>query len=56
MTMLAQISAPHFVAGLIFENGVVVETAPILKYMNGWMRNRVRTYCRQKGWSAKVVV
>jgi hypothetical protein len=48
----ARIVAPHFVAGLEMTNGIVTRTAPILSYMNGWTRDRVGYYAKQKGWQA----
>lgn len=36
MRKLLRIVAPHFVAGVVLDDGRVVETAPILKYMKGW--------------------
>ncbi len=53
--MLAQITAPHFVAGIILANDYVIETAPILKYMNGWPKTKVWNYCRRKKWRIKIV-
>jgi uncharacterized protein involved in copper resistance len=48
--MLWRIVAPHFVAGLIVENGRVREAAPIL----GWTQNRswgaIKRQMRAKGW------
>jgi hypothetical protein len=58
--ILAQIKAPaprSFTAGLILQNNVVVETAPILSYMKRqkWTRDRVRNYCHENGWTIKVI-
>jgi hypothetical protein len=55
--MLAVIDAPHFYAGIVLQNDRVVEAANILKYMRvqKWTRDRVRDYCRQKGWKVSVV-
>lgn len=53
--MLAQIDAPHFVAGIVLDSDVVVEAAPIVRYMRGWTRDRVCAYCQRKGWSVKSV-
>lgn len=53
--MTAQISAPHFTAGIVLENDVVTVAAPIVKYMVGWHRNYVRHYCAQKRWEIAVV-
>lgn len=45
-----RITAPHFCAGVIFFEGRVTKTAPILSYMLGWDREKVQTYCKKKGW------
>jgi len=45
-----RIEAPHFVAGVVLEQGVVVRAAPILSYMRGWTRVRVMRYCDSKRW------
>ena len=54
---LAQIKAPHFTAGLVLLDDLVVEAAPIISYMvkNHWTRSDVRDYCRDKGWTISVV-
>jgi hypothetical protein len=54
-TLLARVEAPHFVAGIILENDTVIHTAPILRYMNGWTRTRVRRYCERKTWKIRIV-
>lgn len=48
---LAQITAPHFVAGLIFIDRKVVEAAPIIRYMEGWTADLVKQYVDKKKWS-----
>ena len=55
--MLIRITAPHFVAGLVWcsKTDRVTEAAPITHYMKGWSRQRVRDYCAGKGWSATIV-
>jgi hypothetical protein len=52
---LYQITAPHFVAGLVTEANKVTESAPILGYMAGWYIGRVRSYCERKGWTCAIV-
>lgn len=47
---LASIDAPHFVAGIVLWDDVVVEVSPIVKYMKGWSRKQVRQYCERKSW------
>lgn len=55
--ILAAIDAPHFYAGIVLQDGVVVEAAPIVKYMakKKWTRAKVRDYCREQGWTITVV-
>lgn len=48
--MFIQISSRYFCAGVVLLDGVVIATAPILKYMNGWSLNAVRCYIVRKGW------
>ena len=58
---LAQIDAPDapdrkgFHAGVVLWDDVVIEAAPIIRYMRKWTRDRVRNYCAGKGWSVTVV-
>jgi hypothetical protein len=56
--ILAQITAPQFCAGLVLVDDVVTTAAPIISYMaeQGWTRDRVRDYCRTRGWSIRIVV
>jgi len=53
--MLLQITAPHFVAGLVIEEGSVKRVAPIIKYMRGYTIEKVRKYCERKGWTLTLV-
>ena len=57
METLAIIDAPHFYAGIVLWDDRVVEGADIVKYMSKakWSRDRVREYCRKKGWRVSVV-
>ena len=52
---LAVIDAPHFYCGIVLREDKVIETAPIVRYMKGWSRDRVREYCREKQWKVSVV-
>jgi len=47
---LIQIISNYFCAGILIENGYVIETAPILKYMKGWTQEKVVRYCQLKGF------
>ena len=55
--MLIRIVAPHFVAGAILRDDVVVIAAPIIRYMavNKWSYWRVFSYCEEKRWELEVV-
>lgn len=53
--IIAQVQAPHFTAGLTLYQDVVEEAAPIINYMKGWSRDRVREYCRKKQWKVFTV-
>lgn len=53
--LLAAIDAPHFYAGIVVREDRVIEAADIVKYMRGWSRDRVREYCKRKGWKISVV-
>jgi hypothetical protein len=48
---MIRITAPHFTAGLVFQNDIVVKTAPILHYMNGWSLKQVEAHCKRKKWT-----
>lgn len=52
---LAQIKASNFTAGIVLWDNKVIEAAPIVRYMRKWSRDRVRDYCKTKGWSISVV-
>lgn len=45
-----RITAPHFCAGFEVVDGLVVRTAPILKYMQGYTLYWVMRYCLTKQW------
>lgn len=53
--ILAAIDAPHFYAGIVLRRDRVIEAADIVRYMKGWPRDRVREYCKRKGWRVSVV-
>lgn len=47
---LVVIDAPHFYAGVVFRDGMVVRSADIVKYMKGWSLEQVKSYCEKKNW------
>lgn len=53
--ILAQISAPHFCAGIVLHDSKVIKAAPIVRKMIGWSRKDVRTFCQFRGWKISVV-
>lgn len=54
MKLIASINAPHFYCGIVLIDDRVIRAAPIVKYMIGWSRNRVREYCTKKCWIIEV--
>jgi hypothetical protein len=54
--MLVQVDGGHFCCGIILEDDVVVEAAPILrKWIIGKQRDWLRSYFKRKGWKAVIV-
>jgi len=59
--MLAQIDGTSkgrpFVAGIVLWDDIVIEAAPILKFMakGKWTRQQVRSFVGQKRWKISVV-
>lgn len=51
--ILIQVTAPHFVAGVVAWNGRIQEAAPILRYMVGWDAQKFTSYTAKRGWSWK---
>lgn len=51
---LIVISAPHFVAGAVYSYGVVIRSAPILRYMTNWTVRRVIEYADRKHWMVEI--
>ena len=49
------IDAPHFYAAVVIKNGLVIKTAPILKYMYGWSQDKIFNYTQAKGWKTIIV-
>jgi hypothetical protein len=45
-----RIISDFFTCGIVVSNKVVIEAAPIVKYMVGWETERVRNYCDKRGW------
>lgn len=54
---LALIDGPNFWAGIILWDDVVIEAAPIVKFMKKkrWTRDMVREHCRRKHWTVSVI-
>lgn len=53
---LAQITTPDGkCGGLVLWDNTVVEAADVFKYMRKWSRDRVRSYCQQRGWKVSLV-
>ena len=54
---LAQITSPFFTAGFTYDAKAdrVTDAAPIIAFMRRWNAQRVRDYCRVRGWSVAIV-
>lgn len=51
------IDGGYFYAGVVLENGVVVETAPIVrKHFQGKQREFITSYCQKRRWKILVVM
>lgn len=50
-----RITAPHFCCGIVFRNQIVVEAAPIVKYMKGWNGAAVEKFLKNKKWRGEIV-
>lgn len=53
--LLVRVAAPHFVAGLIVDNGICTQAAPILRWCVGRARDHLRQAFARRGWHATVV-
>jgi hypothetical protein len=51
MNKLYQITSSYFCAGIIVNDGVIVQAAPILKWSIGHTFEYFRAYCRTKYWA-----
>lgn len=50
MTSTVLIDSGYFYCAVVVRDKVVIEAAPIVRYMKGWSSLRVRDYCKSKGW------
>lgn len=51
------IASSYFTCGVFFgPDNRVSDSAPIVKYMKGWTREAVITYCHKKRWTVSPVV
>ena len=52
-TRLHSIEGPYFCACVITDvlSNVIVKTAPILHYMQGWHLKRLKVHCKLKKWA-----
>ncbi len=52
---LWRIEAPHYCAGLVVRDGLVIRAAPILRWSTGRPWHEVRGYLAGKGFHGKVL-
>lgn len=50
-----QVTADHFCAGVVFHDGVVAITAPILKWARGKALGQFLRVCRERGYQVQLV-
>jgi hypothetical protein len=51
--MMMIIDTPYFYAAVVLDkNEVVVDAAPIIKYLMGKTVKEVQAYCKLRGWTA----
>jgi hypothetical protein len=55
MTNLVRVVAPHFCAGIVAVDGVVVEAAPILRWAIGKRSAWLIGYFKRKSWAWEIV-
>lgn len=55
MERLWRVVAPHFVAGMIEQQGVISHAAPILRWAVGRSRDELRPYFSRRGWTVEHV-
>lgn len=53
--LLVQVRAPHFVAGVVFVDGIARRAAPILRWCVGMTEESARHAFRTRGYRAYVV-
>jgi hypothetical protein len=54
VTYIVQVTAPHFVAGAVFDTyGDCIQAAPIIKWMVGKHFNEINSYVKPKGWTVR---
>jgi len=53
--MIIRITAPHFVAGIVREQGKPCRYAPIVKWMAGMKVSAIKNYCRRKKFKCEVI-
>ena len=55
MTVLVRVVAPHFVAGLLIEDGRCIAASDMLTWAVGETDYHLRTFFANKGWTATIV-
>lgn len=55
MKAFYRIESPYFVVGVLFDNNVVIDVPPIVKYIKGWQLSKVMRYCTNKQWKLEKI-
>lgn len=52
---MIRITAPHYCAGAVVYKSVVIDAAPIIRWMTGKTIAELRRYCARKGYRLEVL-
>jgi len=48
--ILITVTSPRFCAGLVLQNGIIVDAAPIIEYLIGMKGIEAARYCLDRHW------
>lgn len=55
MSTVLYITAPHFTAGAVCKDGVVVKVKEQVSYMEGWTISFAQNFCKQMNWGCQSI-
>ena len=54
MELICQVTCQYFCAGVVIKDGVIIATAPILKWSKGQRAEWFRECCRRRQWDIRI--